>query len=222
MRALQINTCKYSATAKVFAFGFLLITAEVSVFVSTARSSFFDVSTRAVDSPDPLKEAKEGIEGDGSCPVLPGDTPAEAVTANQSLLVALISFLLISIVLLFIINVKLPCVGHNTNLFFCMCRSVISAVKSLNSSGRRQMKNGTTNLLCELMARQVYSNRANLPASCHFCGSKQATRGRGKGDFHFTLYTFTLPASCCHISFRCDFSRLHQMKSLLTGYNRAE
>ena len=220
MRALQINTCKYSATAKVFAFGFLLITAEVSVFVSTARSSFFDVSTRAVDSPDPLKEAKEGIEGDGSCPVLPGDTPAEAVTANQSLLVALISFLLISIVLLFIINVKLPCVGHNTNLFFCMCRSVISAVKSLNSSGRRQMKNGTTNLLCELMARQVYSNRANLPASCHFCGSKQATRGRGKGDFHF--HSVCLPASCFHISFRCDFSRLHQMKSLLTGYNRAE
>ena len=108
----------------------------MSVFVSTARSSFFDVSTRAVDSPDPLKEAKEGIEGDGSCPVLPGDTPAEAVRANQSL-----------ILLLFITNEKLPCVGHITNVFFCMCRSVISAVKSLNSSGRRQMKNGTTNLL---------------------------------------------------------------------------
>lgn len=82
-------------TTKVFAFGLLLTTAEVSVFVSTARSSFFDVSTRAVDSPDPLKEAKEGIEGDGSCPVLPGDTPAEAVRANQSLIVVLISFLVI-------------------------------------------------------------------------------------------------------------------------------
>lgn len=66
-------------------------------FFSTARSSFFDVSTRAVDSPDPLKEAKEGIEGDGSCPVLPGDTLAEAVRANQSLIVLLISFLVIII-----------------------------------------------------------------------------------------------------------------------------
>lgn len=169
----------------------------MSVFVSTARSSFFDVSTRAVDSPDPLKEAKEGIEGDGSCPVLSGDTPAEAVRANQSLIVALISFLVIFIVLLFITNEKLPCVGHITNVFFCMCRSVISAVKSLNSSGRRQMKNGTTNLLCELMARQVYSNR-------------------GKADFHF--YSLSVLPLCFCISFHCDFSRPRQRKSLLTGY----
>jgi len=32
----------------------------------------------AVDSPDPLKESKE-VVGDGSCPVLSGDTEAEAV-----------------------------------------------------------------------------------------------------------------------------------------------
>lgn len=173
----------------------------MSVFVFTARSSFFDVSTRAVDSPDPLKEAKEGIEGDGSCPVLSGDTPAEAVRANQSLIVALISFLVIFIVLLFITNEKLPCVGHITNIFFCMCRSVISAVKSLNSSGRRQMKNGTTNLLCELMARQVYSNR-------------------GKADFHF--YSLSVLPLCFCISFHCDFLRPRQRKSLLTGCSVGE
>lgn len=44
----------------------------------TARSSFFDVNTGAVDSPDPLKESKEAV-GEGSCPVLSGDTEAEAV-----------------------------------------------------------------------------------------------------------------------------------------------
>lgn len=32
----------------------------------------------AVDSPDPLKETKEQV-GEGSCPVLSGDTEAEAV-----------------------------------------------------------------------------------------------------------------------------------------------
>lgn len=46
--------------------------------VSTARSSFFDVSMGAVDSPDPLKETKEQV-GEGSCPVLSGDTEAETV-----------------------------------------------------------------------------------------------------------------------------------------------
>ena len=47
-------------------------------FVYTARSSFFDVNMGAVDSPDPLKESKEAV-GEGSCPVLSGDTEAEAV-----------------------------------------------------------------------------------------------------------------------------------------------
>lgn len=63
------------------------------------------------------------------------------------------------------------------------------------------MKNGTTNLLYELTARQVYSNRANLPASCHFCGSKQAKRGRWKRDFYLPL-TIASPF--------IDFSRLLQ------------
>ena len=44
----------------------------------TARSSFFDVNTGAVDSPDPLKDSKEAV-GEGSCPVLSADTEAEAV-----------------------------------------------------------------------------------------------------------------------------------------------
>ena len=48
------------------------------VFVFAARSSFFDVNMGAVDSPDPLKESKEAV-GEGSCPVLSGDTEAEAV-----------------------------------------------------------------------------------------------------------------------------------------------
>ena len=46
--------------------------------VSTARSSFFDVNMAAVDSPDPLKESKE-VVGEGSCPVLSGDTEADTV-----------------------------------------------------------------------------------------------------------------------------------------------
>ena len=47
--------------------------------VFTARSSFFDVTAGAVDSPDPLSELKEGSSEDGSCPVLAGDSEAEAV-----------------------------------------------------------------------------------------------------------------------------------------------
>ena len=46
--------------------------------VYIARSSFFDVNMAPVDSPDPLKESKEAV-GEGSCPVLSGDTEAEAV-----------------------------------------------------------------------------------------------------------------------------------------------
>ena len=49
-----------------------------SYLVYTAQSSFFNVNTGAVDSPDPLKESKEAV-GEGSCPVLSGDTEAEAV-----------------------------------------------------------------------------------------------------------------------------------------------
>ncbi|XP_078371534.1 uncharacterized protein LOC144655193 [Oculina patagonica] len=50
---------------------------EISDPEERARSSFFDVSMGAVDSPDPLKETKE-VVGEGSCPVLSGDTEAEA------------------------------------------------------------------------------------------------------------------------------------------------
>lgn len=46
--------------------------------VYIARSSFFDVNMGTVDSPDPLKESKEAV-GESSCPVLSGDTEAEAV-----------------------------------------------------------------------------------------------------------------------------------------------
>ena len=46
---------------------------------AAARSSFFDVTSVAVDSPDPLKEAKDIGGGDGSCPVLSGDNGDEAV-----------------------------------------------------------------------------------------------------------------------------------------------
>ena len=55
---------------------------------STARSSFFDVNTGAVDSPDPSKESKDSFIGDGSCPVLSSDTEAEAVRVICVLLTA--------------------------------------------------------------------------------------------------------------------------------------
>ena len=47
--------------------------------ISAARCSFFDVTLGAADSPDPLKETKDISGGDGSCPVLGGDTENEAV-----------------------------------------------------------------------------------------------------------------------------------------------
>lgn len=51
---------------------------SVAFFFPTAKSSFFDISKGAVDSPDPLKETEKEF-ADGSCPVLAGDTEAEAV-----------------------------------------------------------------------------------------------------------------------------------------------
>ena len=58
----------------------ILRPADLSVVVSTAHSSFFDVTAGAVESPDPLKEVKEGGGGESSCPVLSGDSEAEAVS----------------------------------------------------------------------------------------------------------------------------------------------
>lgn len=55
------------------------------VLLIIARSSFFDVSTGAVDSPDPLKEASKEVT-EGSCPVLAGDTEADAVRVICQLL----------------------------------------------------------------------------------------------------------------------------------------
>lgn len=51
---------------------------QCRIFFPTAKSSFFDISKGAVDSPDPLKETEKEF-ADGSCPVLAGDTEAEAV-----------------------------------------------------------------------------------------------------------------------------------------------
>ena len=89
-----------------------------------ARSSFFDVNLGALDSPDPLA-SKEAAEV--SCPVLSGDSEAEAV--RQVVLVFQWHFL--------------P--SHACCGFVCG-RFVTSVVRNSNSSGKRLMKTGITRL----------------------------------------------------------------------------